>query len=98
MAAQQEFARIQLQLASAEEQIGTLSTAIDAVRAEAGNAIRELRDQMAAEQVRHNVLMQAVSRNGGTGRDWALISSNEESSLVPKPTTSGCGLRKSKFS
>ena len=77
MAAQQEFARIQLQLTSAEEQIGTLSTAIDAVRAEAGNAIRELRDQMAAEQVRHNVLMQAVSRNGGTGRDWALISSKD---------------------
>ena len=47
MAAQQEFARIQLQLASAAEQIGTLSTAMDAVRAEAGNAIRELRDQMA---------------------------------------------------
>ena len=77
MAVQQEFARIQLQLTSAEEQIGTLSTAIDAVRAEAGNAIRELRDQMAAEQVRHNVLMQAVSRNGGTGRDWALISSKD---------------------
>ena len=77
MAEQQEFARIQLQLTSAEEQIGTLSTAIDAVRAEAGNAIRELRDQMAAEQVRHNVLMQAVSRNGGTGRDWALISSKD---------------------
>ena len=74
---QQEFARIQLQLTSAEEQIGILSAAIDAMRAEAGNAIRELWDQMAREQVRHHVLMQAVGRNGGTGREWALISSKD---------------------
>ena len=47
-----EIKAIMMQLASAQEQVATLSIAIDSVRAEASNAVRELREGLAAEQRR----------------------------------------------
>ena len=67
-----------MQLASSQEQVATLSTAIDNVRAEAGAAVRELREGLAAEMARTAVLQQAVGIGGGANsRDWSLVSSKE---------------------
>ena len=57
-----------------------MSAAIDNVRADASNAVRELRENLAAEMARTAVLQQAVGSGGGGGansRDWTLVSSEE---------------------
>ena len=77
MAVEQVLQAIQMQLTSSQEQVATLSAAIDNVRAEASNAVRELRENLAAEMARTAVLQQAVGRGGASSRDWTLVSSKE---------------------
>ena len=77
MAMEQRLQAIQMQLTSSQEQVATLSAAIDNVRAEASNAVRELRENLAAEMARTAVLQQAVGRGGASSRDWTLVSSKE---------------------
>ena len=75
---QQQFQAITVQLASSQEQVATLSAAIDNVRAEASAAVRELRDGLAAEMARTAVLQQAVGSGGGAStREWALVNSKD---------------------
>ena len=47
-----EIRALNAQLTSQQQQSATLSLALDTVRAEAGNAIRDLRDALAAEQAK----------------------------------------------
>ena len=74
---QQQFQAITVQLASSQEQVATMSAAIDNVRAEASAAVRELRDGLAAEMARTAVLQQAVGSGGANTRDWTLVNSTE---------------------
>ena len=67
-----------MQLTSAQEQVATLSVAIDSVRAEASNAVRELREGMAAEQRRTESLQSLIVAGGrGEAKGWNLVSSKE---------------------
>ena len=75
---QEQFQAIQLQLASSEQQVLTLSNMIDKVRSEASNAVRELREGLAAEIAKTTLLQQAAADGGGhSSREWSLVSSKE---------------------
>ena len=76
-ATQQQFVMVQAQLASAEEQITTISTALDNMRSEASAAIKELRVLLAAEQQKTDLLQKAYGNNGRKEKDWALVNSKE---------------------
>ena len=67
-----------MQLASSQEQVATLSMAIDNVRAEASNAVRELRERPAAEQLRTESLQSLIASVGrGETKNWNLVNSKE---------------------
>ena len=69
---------ILMQLANSQEQVATLSMAIDNVRAEASNAVRELREGLAAEQRRTESLQSLIASGGrGETKNWNLVSSKE---------------------
>ena len=53
---QEQFPTIQLQLPSSEQQVLTLSNMIDKVRSETSNAVRELREGLAAEIAKTTLL------------------------------------------
>ena len=73
-----EIQAIRMQLASSEEQAATLSMAIDNVRAEASNAVRELREGLAAEQRRTESLQSLIaSVVRCEAKNWNLLSSKE---------------------
>ena len=73
-----EIQAIKMQLASAQEQVATLSIAIDSVRAEASNAVRELREGLAAEQRRTESLQSPITAGGRSEpKGWNLVSSKE---------------------
>ena len=73
-----ELQAIMMQLASAQEQVATLSMAIDTVRAEASNAVRELREGLAAEQRRTESLQSFLAAGGRSEpKVWNLVSSKE---------------------
>ena len=75
---QEQFQAIQLQLASSEQQVLTLSNMIDKVRSEASNAVRELREGLAAKIAKRTLLQQAASNGGGhSAREWRIVSSKE---------------------
>ena len=76
-ATQQQFVMVQAQLASAEEQITTISTALDNMRSEASAAIKELRVLLIAEQQKTDLLQKAYGNNGRKEKDWALVNSKE---------------------
>ena len=72
---QEQFQAIQLQLASSEKQVLTLSNMIDQVRSEAWNAVRELREGLAAEIAKTTLLQQAAANCGGhSSCEWSLVS------------------------
>ena len=67
-----------MQLASSQKQVATLSMVIDNVRAEASNAVRELREGLAAEQRRTESLQSLIASGGrGETKNWNLVSSKE---------------------
>ena len=77
-----EIRALNAQLTSQQQQSATLSQALDTVRAEAGNATRDLRDALAAEQAKGFALQQRLdghdSRDtGGRARDWGLVKLSE---------------------
>ena len=73
-----EIQGILMQLASSQEQVATLLMAIATVRAEASNAIRELREGLAAEQRRTESLQSLIASGGrGETKNWNLESSKE---------------------
>ena len=76
-----EIRAFSVQLMSQQQQSATLSQALDMVRAEVGNALRELRDTLAAEQQRASALQQRLgchdARDTGRARDWALVNQKE---------------------
>ena len=75
---QEQFQAIQLQLASSEQQVLTLSKMSGKVRSEASNAVRELREGLAAEIAKTTLLQQAAANGGGhSSREWSLVSSKE---------------------
>ena len=69
MASDQQMQAIAMQLQSSQEQVATLSMAIDNVRAEAGRAVTELRQQLAA--------LQNLTAGEGRNRDWTLLNVKE---------------------
>ena len=74
-----EIQAILMQLTSAQEQVATLSMAIDSMRAEASNAVRELREGLAAEQRRTESLQSLIAAGvcRGEAKGWNLVSSKE---------------------
>ena len=72
-----ELQAIMMQLAGAQEQVATLSMAIDSVRAEASAAVRELCEGPAAEQRKTEGLQSLIAHGGSGGRDWNLVSTKE---------------------
>ena len=86
MMSQEQFvAEIQVlraQLTGQQQQSATLSQALDTVRAEAGNALRELRDTLAGEQQRASALQRRLDDHdgrdaSGRARDWGLVKLSE---------------------
>ena len=65
MASQEQVDAINMALVSSQEQVATLSRAIDSVRAEASNAVADLRNVLAAEQQRG--LAMAAQLEAGRG-------------------------------
>ena len=85
MSQEQIVAEIQVlraQLTGQQQQSATLSQALDTVRAEAGNALRELRDTLAGEQQRASALQRRLDDHdgrdaSGRARDWGLVKLSE---------------------
>ena len=73
MASDQQMQAIAMQLQSSQEQVATLSMAIDNVRAEAGRAVTELRQQLAALQN----LTAGEGRNRDQSKEWTLLNVKE---------------------
>ena len=81
------LAAIQLQLTSSQEQVATLSNAIDGVRKEASEAVHDLRNGLAMEQAKSAELAEALRqfqagggpRQGqlGHGREMRLVNTKE---------------------
>ena len=77
---QLEIAALNAQVASYQTQAATLGEVLDTVRAEASEAVRELREGLATEQQRAFALQQRIDSNDanrGRKRDWTLVSSKE---------------------
>ena len=73
----EQFQVIQMQLASAEEQIATSSSSLNATRMEAGTAVCDLRKALAAEQQKTTLLQQAMLGRGTSGCEWSLVSAKD---------------------
>ena len=68
MATQEQMAAVHAALVSSEEQVKTLSTAIDSVRAEASGAVSELRNLLAVEQQKSAVMAARLDQGGPRDR------------------------------
>ena len=80
----EQFQAVQMQLASSEQQVATLSTAIDSVRKEASDAVLELRTGLAMEQARSAELAEKLQQWPGQRadgpprtREMRLVNSKE---------------------
>ena len=62
------MAAVNVQLLASQEQVSTLSAAVDSVRMEASDAVLDLRNAVAAEQQRTAQLSEALTRQATTGR------------------------------
>ena len=75
MVSQEQVDAINMALNSSQEQVATLSRAIDSVRAEASNAVGDLRNVLAAEQQRGQALAaQMESRTERGGRPVSFVN------------------------
>ena len=74
MVSQEQMAAVHAALTSSQEQVATLSSAIDSVRAEASNAVLELRNLLAAEQQRGAAVAARLDRGRDTGRPVSFVN------------------------
>ena len=74
MVSQEQMAAVHAALTSSQEQVATLSSAIDSVRAEASNAVLELRNLLAAEQQRGAAVAARLDRGRDAGRPVSFVN------------------------
>ena len=68
----------EVQLHAAEATAATLAAALDAVRNDAAQAYRDLREALSAEERKTDALQQRLDRgDGGNRKKWSLVSSKE---------------------
>ena len=91
---EQQLAAVNMQLVASEAQVTSLSTAIDAVRAEASSAVHDLRTGLQQEQALSQQLSQQLQtlltkqQNGGRERELNLVNTKDfsGSSVAARPS------------
>ena len=74
----QQLSMHEVQLHAAEATAATLAAALDAVRNDATQAYRDLREALSAEERKTDALQQRLDRgDGGNHKKWSLVSSKE---------------------
>ena len=74
----QQLSMHEVQLHAAEATAATLAAALDAVRNDAAQAYRDLREALSAEERKTDALQQRLDRgDGGNRKKWSLVSSKE---------------------
>ena len=82
MTMEQQITAINMQLQASQEQVTTLSKAVDSVRQEASDAVLGLRAQLAHEQATTQQLQDALARHpgsggGGSSREMSAVNTKE---------------------